>query len=90
MVKAIREVEKAIGKVNYKLSDKVKANRIFARSLFVVKNIKKCEKFTNENIRSIRPGYGLHPRYYFEIIGKVASCDIEAGEPLKWEFISEK
>jgi len=90
MVNAIREVEKALGKVTYELSEKVKSNRVFSRSLFVVKNIKKGDIFTRENIRSIRPGYGLHPKYYFEILGKTASCDIEEGEPLKWEYIIKK
>jgi len=82
MVSAVREAEKAIGKVSYELTDKVKASRKFARSLFVVKDIKAGEVFTEENVRSIRPGYGLHPKYFKEILGKVAKEDLEKGEPL--------
>lgn len=89
MVTAIREAEKAIGKVNYELSDKVKVSKIFGRSLFAVKNIKKGEVFTEKNIRSIRPGYGLHPKYYTDILGKRALEDISFGEPLKWDMIDK-
>ena len=82
-VQAIRNTEKLLGKVNYEVNPK---NKIFARSLFAVKDIKKGEKFTSENIRSIRPGYGLHPKYYEIIIGKTAKCDIKLGTPMKEEF----
>lgn len=87
MVGSIREVEKALGKVTYELTDKVKKNRVFARSLFVVKNIKKGEKFSDENIKSIRPGYGMHPKYITDIIGKKARKDVEKGTPLDWDLI---
>ncbi len=87
MVNGIREVEKALGKINYELSDKIKKNKIFSRSLFVVKDIKKGEIFTEENIRSIRPGHGLHPRHLEEIIGKKSMGDLKRGEPLKWEMV---
>jgi pseudaminic acid synthase len=87
MVKAIREIEAANGNVTYELSDKIKSSKVFGRSLFVVKDIKAGEIFTEENIRSIRPGFGLHPKYYNEIIGKKASKDIERGEPLDWEMV---
>ena len=82
-VDAIRNTEKLMGKVSYEVNPK---NRIFARSLFAVKDIKKGEKFTSENIRSIRPGCGLHPKFYEEIIGKTAKCDIKFGTPFKQEF----
>ena len=88
MVRAVRETEKAVGKVvNYEISEKVKNSRIFVRPLFAVKDIKKGEKFTEENVGSIRPGLGLHPKYYDEVIGKFASKDIEKGVPLFWDFI---
>lgn len=87
MVLSIREVEKAIGEVNYDLSDKMKKNRNFSRSLFVVKDIKAGEVFTEENIRSIRPGYGIPPKYYKSILGKKAKTDIERGMPLSWDAI---
>lgn len=87
MVKQIREVEKALGKVTYEPSEKVKNSRIFKRSLFVVENVKKGEIFTDKNVRSIRPGDGLPPKYLNEIFGKRANCDIKRGTPLKWDFI---
>ena len=87
MIKSIREVEKALGKVNYELSEKVKKNRVFARSLFVVKDIKKGETFTEENVKSIRPGHGLQPKYYDKVIGKKSVKDIKRGAPVKWKII---
>lgn len=87
MVTSIREVEKALGKVNYELSEKVKKNRVFARSLFVVKDIKAGEMFTENNIKSIRPGYGLLPKYLKDVIGKRAEKDLEKGTPLNWYLI---
>ena len=81
MVKSIREVEKALGKVTCELTKKAKKSKIFARSLFVVKDIKKGELFTEKNIRSIRPGYGEHPKLLQKIIGKKAACDIKKGTP---------
>ena len=87
MVKAVREAEMAVGHVNYKISEKVKKSRIFGRSLFVVKDIKKGEKFTEENVRSIRPGYGVHPKYYDDILGKRVNIDLKAGTPLSMEYL---
>lgn len=83
-VQAIRNTEKLLGHVSYDVNPK---NKIFARSLFAVKNIKKGEKFTPENIRSIRPGCGLHPKYYEEIIGKHAKCNIAFGTPMLLDYI---
>ncbi len=82
MVKQIREAETALGKVAYELDDSAKKSREFARSLFVAKDIKKGEVFTSENIKSVRPNFGLHPKCLDEVLGKVATCDIDAGEPL--------
>ncbi len=86
MVKSIREAEKAIGKVDYKLTEKQAKGKDFSRSLYVAENIKKGEVFTEKNIRSVRPGFGLHPKYLQEILGKVASQDFEKGCPMKKEF----
>ncbi len=87
MVKAIREVEKALGEVSYEVSDKIKKSREFSRSLFAVKDVKTGEIFTEENVKSIRPGFGLPPKYLKDILGKNARIDIEKGTPLKWEAI---
>jgi len=87
MVKAIREIEKAIGTVNYDLSEKVKRSREFSRSLFAVKDIKAGEELTEDNIKSIRPGYGLHPKYMKDIIGTKARKDIKKGTPLSWNLL---
>jgi len=89
MVKAVRQAEKAIGKVSYELTEKVKASRKFSRSLFVVKDIKAGETFTEDNVRSIRPGFGLHPKYLKEVIGKKAKLDIDKGTPFFWQHIEK-
>ena len=88
MVNAVRRCEKAMGSVSYELSDTVEKNRKFARSLFVVKNIKKGEIFSKENVRSIRPGYGLHPKFYKSILGKKSLKSIKKGTPLSWSMMS--
>ena len=77
MVKDIRTVESAIGQVNYEPTDKMKAGRAFSRSLYVAENMKKGEVITEINVRSVRPGYGLHPKYLPEILGKKVNRDIE-------------
>ncbi len=87
MIIDIRNVEKAIGKVTYDLSEAQKKGRKNARSLYVVKDIKKGEMFTKDNIKSIRPGRGLPTWYYDEIIGRRAAMDISFGTALKWEYI---
>ena len=89
MVDAVREAEKALGAVNYELSEKVKKSREFARSLFVVKDMKEGEVFTEENLRSIRPGYGLAPKYLDEILGKKAKKDIVRGSPVSWDLVGD-
>lgn len=76
MVKSVREVEKVLGEVSYDLTKKMKKSREFSRSLFVLKDIKAGEIFAEENIRSIRPGYGLLPKYINDILGKRAKIDI--------------
>jgi len=86
MVKAVRDAEKLIGKVSYELSEKGKKSREFARSLFVAEDIAAGEEFTEQNIRSVRPGFGLHPKYIDEIIGKKAVRNLKKGEPLAWEM----
>ena len=84
MVGAVRNAEQALGRVDYTVSEQ---NRKFARSLFVVRDIKKDERFTPDNIRSIRPNHGLHPKFYDKIIGNIAKRDYLRGEPLNLEDI---
>lgn len=87
MVDQVREVEKAMGKVSYGVSKQEETNACFRRSLFVVKDIAAGEKLTQENIRSIRPAYGLKPKYYKEVLGKTAKHEIRRGTPLSFEDI---
>lgn len=87
MVQDIRQAEKAIGRVVYGPTEQEKSNIIFRRSIFCVKDIKKGERITEDNIRVIRPGYGLAPKFYTEVLGQVALQDIERGTPLKNNMI---
>lgn len=80
MVKCVREAEKAIGKINFDLTDKQKKGRIFSRSIYVTNNIKKGEKFTLDNIKSIRPGYSIAPKYLSSIVNKIAKKDFKKGD----------
>lgn len=75
MVESIRDTEKLLGKVDYSMTENKVKSRIFSRSLYVCKDIKKGEKFTHENIKSVRPGYGLHPKHLKEIMGSIATKD---------------
>lgn len=83
MVKNIRDAERAMGRVCYEVTESEKSNRSFRKSIFVSKDIKKGEKLTEENIRVIRPGQGLEPKYYKQVIGTIALEDLKAGMPLR-------
>ena len=87
MVDEIRTAEKSLGSVNYAVTGNESASRIFRRSLFVVEDMQAGDIFTEENVRSIRPAYGLHTRYQNQIIGKKANQNIKKGTPLKWDLI---
>ena len=87
MTEKIRELELALGDETYKLSESAIDGRNRGRSLFVVHDIKKDEVITEKNIKSIRPAAGLHPKYYYEILGKKAKNNIPKGTPLSWELI---
>jgi len=89
MVKAVRNAEKAIGKIDYTLSEKAKKNRQFSRSLYVVKDIKAGEIITEENVKSIRPGFGLPPKYHNEILGKRINTNLVKGTPLSFDLITK-
>lgn len=88
MVDAVRTMEKALGRVSYHATEKEKASRVFRRSLFVVQDIKKGQAFTEQNVRSIRPAFGLHTRYWERVLRRTAACDIPRGTPLQWELIA--
>lgn len=88
MVKGVREAERAMGDVTYDLTPKAKKGRIFSRSLFVVEDMEAGEVFSENNLRSIRPGHGLPPKYFPEILGKKAAFRIHRGTPLSWELIA--
>jgi N-acetylneuraminate synthase len=88
MVEAVRTAEKAIGSIHYGLSEQESKSRVFRRSLFVVKEMKAGEKFTRENIRSIRPANGLPPKYLDEVLGRPAARDIAGGTPLEWRLLA--
>ena len=83
----IRAVERAIGKVQYGVSAAEEGSVVFRRSLFVVRDMRAGETFTAENLRSIRPGYGMAPRHYDSILGRRASEDIRRGTPLAWNLV---
>ena len=87
MVEAVRNAEKAMGRINYDLTEKQIKGRQFSRSLYVVSDIEEGEIITEDNVRSIRPGHGLHPRYLKNILGKKAKLNLEAGTRLSLDYI---
>src|SRR5580692_113010 len=87
MVDAARVAEKSLGQIHFGLTEGERSSRVFRRSLFVVKDVKQGETFSEENVRSIRPGHGLHTRHLPQIVGKCASQDIERGTPLNWDLV---
>jgi N-acetylneuraminate synthase len=89
LVEAVRTAERALGKVHFGVSVGEENSRAFRRSLFVVHDIRQGELFTASNVRSIRPGQGLHTRYLPQVLAKRAACDIERGTPLNWDLIAK-
>jgi pseudaminic acid synthase len=87
MVKNVRDVEKALGMATLELSPKSAKNRDFARSLYIVEDVKSGEVLNKNNVRSIRPGFGLAPKHLNEILGKKAKNNLEKGTPLSWNLI---
>ncbi|MGA2423985.1 MAG: pseudaminic acid synthase [Terriglobales bacterium] len=87
MVEAVRTAEKALGAIQFASGPREANSRKFRRSLFVVENMRKGELFTPQNVRSIRPADGLHPRHLNEVLGKRAACDVERGTPLSWALV---
>ena len=87
MVDDIRKVEKSIGNVNYPTNPSTIKGRDAARSLYVAQPMKKGDIITEENVRSVRPGYGLHPKYLPELIGRKVKSDLEIGDRMSWEVV---
>jgi len=87
MVKKIRHIEKAMGRVTYNLTERQKKSKERSRSLYVVRDIKEGEELTSENVKSVRPGYGLQPKYYETILGRKAKYDLQKGTALAWHDI---
>ena len=89
MVQAVRTTEEMLGKIDYEMTEKKKKSRQFSRSLFIVEDVKSGDKITKENIRSIRPGFGMHPKYLSEVLGKEFNQDFEKGTPMTKEIIKK-
>ncbi len=89
MVRDIRQAERAIGRVSYGMTEQERGNVLFRRSIFAVEDIRKGEIITEKNAKIIRPGYGMPPKFYPEILGQTALCDIKRGEPLKLEMVGK-
>ena len=87
LVRECRTAYEALGEISYGSQEQEKASLVFRRSLYVVKDIKKGERFTEKNLRSIRPGLGLPPKYYDVVLGKRASRDVKRGTALAWEMV---
>lgn len=87
MVKNVRHTEQALGNDTYKLDSEVANSRKYARSLFVTEDVKRGDVISESNVRSIRPGHGIHPKYLKSILGKRFSCDLELGTPMSLEFV---
>jgi pseudaminic acid synthase len=90
MVDAVRIAEKALGEVHFGASPREQSTRVFRRSLFIVEDVRQGQTLTPENVRSIRPGHGLHTRHLPEVIGKRAARDIERGTPVSWDLIDNR
>ncbi|MGY9000988.1 MAG: N-acetylneuraminate synthase family protein, partial [Rhodospirillales bacterium] len=87
MVDMVRTVEGAVGTINYQPTANEIVPRLYRRSLFVVANLRVGEIITENNVRSIRPGHGMHPRYLPDILGRRARCDVEKGTPFAWDMV---
>jgi pseudaminic acid synthase len=88
MVRSVRNVEQGLGTISFELTEKQMASAVFRRSLFAAQDIKAGETLTPDNVRSVRPGHGLHPKHFDDIIGQTAKAAIRKGTPLSWELIN--
>jgi pseudaminic acid synthase len=89
MAEAVKVAEKALGEIHFGLTESERSSRVFRRSLFVVQAIRQGETFNEENVRSIRPGHGLHTRHLRQVVGQRAARDIERGTPLSWDLVAK-
>ena len=89
MVKNIRDVESSLGEINYSLTEKQLKSKEYCRSLYIVQDVKMGDIITEENVRSIRPGYGLHPKYLPKILGKKVNRDLKKGDRMSLEYLQE-
>lgn len=86
MVKSVREVEVSLGRIDYQISESAKKNLMGRKSLYAVENIAKGALITSSNIKSIRPAYGIHPKFYMDLVGRRVTRDIEGGDRLSWDM----
>jgi N-acetylneuraminate synthase len=87
MVDAVRTTRSAMGEVRYGVTKREQESQVFRRSLFAVEDIKEGESLTKDNVRSIRPGHGLKPKFFDDVLGRTAAHDIERGTPLSWSQV---
>ena len=87
LVEDCRAAHAALGRVRYEMEESERGSLVFRRSLYVVADVHRGETFSRDNVRSIRPGYGLPPKYLPDILGRQASRDIGRGEPFAWEMV---
>ncbi len=87
MVDAVRQTEEILGTSTYTVTDKMKKAKVSVRSLYISKDLKKGDTLAEENIKSLRPNHGLHPKYYFELLGKRLKKDVRRGTPVSWDLI---
>ncbi len=88
MIQAVRDAEKLLGKVDYSMTEKKKKSRHFSRSLYVAEDIKAGEVITEKNVRSVRPGYGLHPKFLKDVLGKKAVMQLSKGTAVKMDMFA--
>ena len=87
MVKDVRMAELSLGKVTYELTEKMKGSRSASRSLYVVEDMKSGDLITENNVRSVRPGFGLHPQYLKQLLGKRVNQNLEKGTRMDWKYL---
>jgi N-acetylneuraminate synthase len=87
MVRAIRIAEASLGSVKYGAGEAEEKSKVFRRSLYVVRDVKAGETFTADNVRAIRPGFGMHTRHLPDVLGKCAARDVALGTPLDWPLV---